>query len=335
MACDIIIPVYNRKDLTKGCLESIYANTEIPFRLILIDNNSGPETRNYLEDFTAKHQNSVLVKNAENLGWVKAVNKGMKLSDAGYILLINNDTVVRTVGWLSKLIKVTDMHTDIGLVNPHFQSKVEAFPGSPFVETDFCRGYCILIKRSVIEKIGLLDEAYGLGYYDDDDYSVRAIRAGFRCVRANNVFVEHLGDSTFSDIFRDEKRRALHEANKQLFYSKWGRRLRLLFVLTAGVDKKTASGLFFSLARRQHIINLWNAGEPLLLEHINIREHRLSSMSYISLLTDLSLNMFKRKTKRYDMIFVNLKDTGRIIDLVDSKSKNSNAVRSTQYAVRI
>jgi GT2 family glycosyltransferase len=321
MICDIIIPVYNRLDLTKKCLESICANTDSQFHLILIDNNSDLETRSYLEEFASKHQNSVLVRNEENTGWVKAVNQGMGLSKSPYLLLMNNDTAVRTDGWLLKLINVAEISPDIGLVNPHFQAKVEFFPDRPFIETDFCRGYCMLIKRSVADRIGLLDEAYGLGYYDDDDYSVRAIRAGFRCVRANDVFVEHVGDSTFSDILKDEKRRALHEANKQLFYSKWGKRLRLLFVLTRIPDRKAACDLFFALARKQHIVYLWNAAKPLRLEHINIREHRLSGLSCISLLADLLLNVFKKKTKRYNKIFMDTRDAGRVIRLVDSAAK--------------
>jgi len=78
----------------------------------------------------------------------------------------------------------------------------------------------------VIEKIGPLDEAYGLGYYDDDDYSMRAVEAGFRCVKANGVFVEHLRDSTFSALYAEDKRRQLHEKNKDSFTRNGGKGLR-------------------------------------------------------------------------------------------------------------
>lgn len=339
--CDIVIPVFNRPDLTKSCLDSIYEQTDIRFGLILIDNNSGPETKEYLRSFASTHDNVLLIRNEENLGWVKAVNQGIGASEAPFVCVMNNDTVVRTGGWLSKMTDVAMMEHDIGLVNPHFQAKKGVFSDGPFIEVDFCRGYCMLIKRNVIEKIGLFDESYGLGYYDDDDYSVRAIRAGFGCVRANGVLVEHVGDCTFCDMFREKKRLELHENNKRLFYSRWGRRLKLLFVLTKDHDRKIVSDLFFSLARRQHIIYVWNAGKPLLLRHINIREKRIPAVLHYFIFLALCLNRIKKETKRYGMIFTDkmrlkemaskmfsgiyyfdlIKGDNRIKDLVESASR--------------
>lgn len=340
--CDIIIPVFNRLGLTKDCLKSICDNTTISYNLILIDNNSDAETKKNLENFSALNNNVFLIRNQNNIGWIKAVNQGLRLSVSPYVCIMNNDTVVKTRGWLSKLIEVSEMEPDIGLVNPRFEIKNELESKKPFIEIDFCRGYCILIKRKVIEKVGLLDESYGLGYYDDDDYSVRAIRTGFRCIRANEVFVEHLGDATFSALFKDEKRYALHERNKHLFYSKWGRRLKLVFVLTKDVERPKLSDTLFSLARRQHIIYLWSPANPLRLEHINIREKILPKFFYnLSILFNLYFNKLKKRSKRYDAVFVDNprlnsilsrtgphiyyvdveKDTDRIVKIIDSISR--------------
>ncbi len=302
--CDIIIPVCNRPDLTKSCLNSICEHTSIQFGLILIDNNSGPETKDYLRSFASTHENVLLLRNEENLGWVKAVNQGISASESSFVCVMNNDTVVRTGEWLSKMIDVADSAYDIGLVNPHFQAKKGVFSDGPFIEVDFCRGYCMLIKKNVAEKVGLFDESYGLGYYDDDDYSVRAIQAGFRCVRANGVFVEHVGDSTFSDMFRQTKRLELHEKNKKLFYSKWGRRLKVLFILTKDRNEKSASDTLFSLARNQHIIYLWNSASPLNLRHINIREKAFPRFFRgIIFALALYMNKIKKTAKQYSAIF--------------------------------
>ncbi|OGW84689.1 MAG: hypothetical protein A2987_06560 [Omnitrophica bacterium RIFCSPLOWO2_01_FULL_45_10] len=312
--CDIIIPVFNRLDVTKNCLGSIYERTDTESNLILIDNGSDRETRDFLDSLYVSHQaqadakkkirEAIVIHNNSNKGWVKAVNQGLKLSLSPYICIMNNDTVVRTDDWLSKLIDVAELEKEIGLVNPRFDIKKKIESGKRFVEIDFCRGYCILIKRSVVEKIGLFDESYGLGYYDDDDYSVRASREGFKCVRANEVFVEHLRDSTFSALFEDRERRALHENNKTLFYSKWGRRLKIVFIVSKTVNENKLSHILFSLARKQHIVYLWNPVNTVPFEHINIRQHAFPRLFYRPFFpTVVFFNKMKKEPKRYNLVF--------------------------------
>jgi GT2 family glycosyltransferase len=311
---DIIIPVYNQADLTKNCLESIVVHSDLPYRLILIDNASGDETRKSLEDFARSHKNTTLLRNQENLGWVKAVNQGIKLATSPYLCIMNNDTVVRTQAWLSKMIAVAEMAGDTGLVNPMFELKRELGDNKPFIEIDFCRGYCVLIKRAVIDKIGGLDEAYGLGYYDDDDFSVRAIRAGFKCVRANEIVVEHLKDSTFTELFKDDVRRSLHEKNKQLFYTRWGKRLKIVFIASKNSDRASLEDTLLFLARRQHIVYVWNRGMPLGLQHINIRERSFPSfLPPIVFELALSMNETRKEAKRYSMIFVDDQKLGSVL----------------------
>jgi hypothetical protein len=124
-------------------------------------------------------------------------------------------------------------------------------------------------------------------------------------VRANDVFVEHLGDSTFSELFKDDKRRELHEKNKALFYSRWGRRLKLLFIITKRTDcPDPLSRMMFSMARNQHIVYLWRLERPLDLQHINIRERFFPGI-FGDTLFDMAVffNNRKKQEKRYDMIF--------------------------------
>jgi GT2 family glycosyltransferase len=309
-SCDIVIPVFNKPEITAACLESIVKYTHSPYRIILIDNGSDEKTKNFLTDFKASHDNTLLIRSEDNLGWVRAVNRGIELSKAPYVCIMNNDTVVETDDWLARLISIAETEPDIGLVNPEFgdekKSSIPAQPSArPFIEIDFCRGYCIVIKRAVIDRIGGLDEAYGLGYYDDDDYSIRAIRAGFRCVRAGGVTVRHLRDSTFSAMFADERRRDLHQKNKELFYAKWGKRLRVVFILTKNADRKKVFDLLIGLARRQHIVYLWNMTAPLGIEHINIRERggwALFPKTACAVL--LGFNSMKKEAKRYNIVFV-------------------------------
>jgi GT2 family glycosyltransferase len=289
----------------------------------LIDNASDAETKKVLSDFKVSKDNIRVIENIDNLGWVRAVNQALRLSEAPYVVMMNNDTIVRTDGWLSGLIGIAESSGKIGLVNPYFKAKRLATAGAeePFIETDFCRGYCVLIKRAVIDKIGLLDESYGLGYYDDDDYSVRAIRAGFRCVRANNVFVEHLGDATFTAVMRDEKRWSLHERNKRLFYSKWGRRLRVVFIVTRDIPARSVSDLLFTAARKQHIVYLWSINGPFRLKHTSIMERTFPKpFQNLVFLAMLFLNRFKKKAKRYDIVFTDDKLLSAILPMTACKT---------------
>ncbi len=306
ISCDIIIPVLNKPDLTAGCLDSISKHTHSPYRIIIIDNASDADTKKFLDGFKKTHENTILITNVENAGWVKAVNQGIRASDAPYVCVMNNDTVVETGDWLAKLIAVAESEAGIGLVNPNFEVKCgcACCHEKPYTEIDFCRGYCIVIKRAVIGKIGGLDEAYGLGYYDDDDFSVRAIRAGFTCVKANAVTVLHLGDSTFSELFADQRRRALHQKNKELFYAKWGRRLRVLFIVTKDADRKKMADLLVGLARRQHKVYVWNTTAPFSVEHTSIRERSFRKMFFPVLFKiAVLMNISKKAEKRYNVIF--------------------------------
>jgi len=303
--CDIIIPVFNQLELTRNCLKSIEENTDIPYSFIIVDNASGDDTKKFLKDFSSSRSNVSLIENKENLGWVKAVNQALKLSASGYVCIMNNDTVVKTKGWLSGMIEVAESADDIGLVNPKFCIKKEINFEKLFTEVDFCRGYCVLIKRAVIDKIGFLDEAYGLGYYDDDDYSVRAITAGYRCVRANSVVVLHLKDCTFSALFEDSRRRELHEANKRLFYSKWGKRLKLIFIIGRTPESGDIPALLLKLARKQHVIDIWNLSSPLRIEHTSIREKILPRAvgGIIAPMLILS-EKIRKPSRRHDLTFV-------------------------------
>lgn len=311
-ACDIIIPVFDQLEMTRNCLESIRERTHSPCNLIVIDNNSNSQTKAFLRDFGSENGSVKIVTNDGNLGWVRAVNQGMRLSASPYICIMNNDTVVDTDDWLSRMIAVAEMDPEIGLVNPRFEIKTELRSDSAFIEIDFCRGYCILIKRAVMERIGLLDEEYGMGYYDDDDYSVRAIRAGFKCVRANGVLVRHLRDTTFSSVFTDKKRRELHEKNKKLFYSKWGRRLKIVLINTRGIEK-ALSDIAMALARRQHVVYVWSR-RPVDLGHINIRQRTAPGLFFNWVFaSDLALNNTKKGTKRYDLVFFDDRSIERLV----------------------
>jgi GT2 family glycosyltransferase len=243
MKCDIIIPVWNQLSFTKDCIESIRKNTSGECGLIIIDNASGEETKNYLEGLKSSGKLPLkLIRNNENLGFVKAVNQGMSASDAPFVCLLNNDTIV-TKDWLEEMIAVADSSADIGIVNPSsnnlgqkpadgepvdlYAEKIRQFSGQS-VELGAAIGFCMLIKREVMQKIGFFDEIYGMGNFEDTDFSRKAVREGYKCVRACGAYVYHRESSSFGKVktFNEDFNR-----NKEIFEFRWGKPKRIAYIL--------------------------------------------------------------------------------------------------------
>lgn len=243
MKCDIIIPVWNQLIFTRDCIDSIRRNTVGGYRLIIVDNASGDETRGYLEGLEASGELPLkLIRNNENLGFVKAVNQGILASDAPFVCLLNNDTIV-TKGWLGEMVAVAEASADIGIVNPSsnnlgqkpsdgepvdlYAEKIRQYSGQ-FAELGAAIGFCMLIKREVINKIGLFDEIYGMGNFEDTDFSRKAVKEGYKCVRACGAYVYHRESSSFKKVktFDGDFNR-----NKEIFEFRWGKPRRIAYIL--------------------------------------------------------------------------------------------------------
>jgi GT2 family glycosyltransferase len=242
MRCDIVMPVWNNKEVTSRCIDSIFDNTHCDYRLIIIDNASDAPTRLYLEQLKSSRPEAVLlITNQENLGFTKAVNQGMRAASADFVCIANNDIIVSD-GWLQEMMQVAQSHKDIGIVNPatnfgkkkpsnitYQQYAVQMTKGKEgrFSETASPVAFCYLIKKEVIDKIGLLDERFSPGYFEDTDYAIRARRAGYKSVFAEGAFVFHPEHTSF-------KKRGFNRLFKQSeekFYQMYPRPERVLYVL--------------------------------------------------------------------------------------------------------
>ena len=272
MKCDIIIPIWNNLEYTRDCLNGIVNNTTYPYRLILIDNASDAPTRDYLDSFEKQMGQRgapevVLIRNSQNLGYVKAVNQGLRISDATYVCVYNNDTVPAP-GWLERMVDFAEAHEDVGLINPlcdgHGDTPIEAYAQSltknkgTYMEMNQCQGFCMLIKRELIDKIGYLDEAFGIGGYDDTDYSMRAHTAGYRCVAIYDSYVYHRQHASFNKAGNREE---WVQRNRKIYYDKWGKHLRVgvALALDDGDEEKIKRVVSFvyGLAREWSWVHLW------------------------------------------------------------------------------
>lgn len=237
----IIILAWNQLQFTQTCLESINRNTPEPYQLIMVDNGSTDGTVPWLREMTRADSRIQVIENADNRGFAAGCNQGIKTAQGEYILLLNNDTVV-TSGWLAGMRELLDHFPDAGIVGPMTNRasgvqvvadvgyrSLEELPSwvKGFRENNRYRvipqrrivGFCMLFKRELVEKIGFLDESFGPGNYEDDDYCLRAELAGYRNLVAGDIFIHHEGGATFSGNRLD--RGGENRKNRSLFTQKW------------------------------------------------------------------------------------------------------------------
>jgi GT2 family glycosyltransferase/tetratricopeptide (TPR) repeat protein/2-polyprenyl-3-methyl-5-hydroxy-6-metoxy-1,4-benzoquinol methylase len=232
----IVMLTNNQLEYTKLCLSSIRCRTDEPYEVIIVDNGSTDGTVDYLRNVDGVR----LIVNPENRGFPAAVNQGIAAARGDYILLLNNDCIV-TTGWLARLLAAIESAPDVGLAGPCSNcvsgeqqiavdyeqlSDVDGFAwewakrqAGRRVETDRLVAFCLLVKRSVIDRIGVLDERFGLGNFEDDDFCRRALAAGFKAVIAQDAFVHHFGSVTFRAMGIDFA--SLLHHNQRLFQEKW------------------------------------------------------------------------------------------------------------------
>ena len=267
--CDIVIPIWNEPERTLRCLESLLAKTEEPVRLLLIDNGSNRPTQDLLERFRNQSRLPVeILRNETNLGFIKAVNQGIRAGRSPWVCLLNNDTVL-TRGWLTEMLQVGGSDPRIGLINPTSnslgfhadQTPLEDYAASlrsqsgKRTELSIALGFCLLVRRSLLEQVGLLDESFGMGNFDDDDLSRRVKALGLICVRACGAYVYHEEKVSFRNLPSWERE---FEQNRRRFEEKWGRRLRILWSVegenTPTVQVQTNAAV--ELARQGHWVTL-------------------------------------------------------------------------------
>jgi GT2 family glycosyltransferase len=234
---DIILPVYDGVEQTQACIKSVLQSRSCnsSFKELILIDDCGPsaELRNYLQRVAAEEENVVLVQNTENLGFVRSVNRGLQFSSLGDVVLLNSDTLVNG-SWLDRLSRQAHTESDIGTVTPFSNNAtICSFPDLkghrdlPYesslreldsacaeanrlraVEVPTAVGFCMLIKRACLDETGELDEAFGAGYGEENDFCLRASRHGWRHILAGDIFVFHEGEASFGSRSSEHRGRA-------------------------------------------------------------------------------------------------------------------------------
>lgn len=174
----IILLNWNSLEFLKNCLRLIEKNTSLPYSIIIVDNGSTDDSIEYLS--TLKHQ-TILLK--ENTGFPKGMNTGILHANKNDNIVLLNVDAEPQHGWLEEIYNTYKKFNKIGLIGPlgnNLPSQYQAINSvSQDTQVFILMFYCVFISRELINKIGLLDERYGLGGYDDNDFSYRSVLAGF------------------------------------------------------------------------------------------------------------------------------------------------------------
>jgi GT2 family glycosyltransferase/tetratricopeptide (TPR) repeat protein len=239
----VIVLTYNNWDYTSACLAALCRHSDYPnLEIIVVDNASTDQTRDNLHRLALQDSRFRIVFNDTNLGFAGGNNVGLRLARGDFMVLLNNDTIV-TRGWVRDLIRPMQLDPAIGLTGPltnaigneqKVKRAYDSVDEMPAWARRFVRGrlrrtfeagnlafFCVAIRRSVLEEVGLLDDVYGLGFFEDDDYSRRAKRANYKLIIVDDVFVHHHLSASYSALgsaASDE----LMARNKAIFEQRWG-----------------------------------------------------------------------------------------------------------------
>ena len=264
----IILLNYNGYKDTLKCIKSIQENEKsLNYKIIVVDNNSKDDSIKML----SKIEDIILIQRDINDGFAGGNNVGIKYAlnkfNSKYILLLNNDTEILQNS-ISKMLSSFEKDSETGIVTCKLlkskeKEKIDCFGGKinwnkvigdfNYVKqegnlyySDICSGACMLIKKEVIEKVGYLSEDYFM-YFEDLDYSVRVIEAGYRIQVVPDAIIYHKGGGTAGDASPFAIK--WNTRNRIIFYKKFKKYTNKIYFLA-----------FFSITRiiyfLKYIINL-------------------------------------------------------------------------------
>jgi len=276
--CDIVMPVYNGLTYVKDCIFSLreFTNSD-DYHLFIIDDHSDSVTAGYLRDCATDRVHVTLHRNLSNMGFVKSCNLGISMGTAPFVTLLNSD-VVLTPGWLERLMECAETEADIASVNPltNYASQISLpmVAGGNFLGMDEVLrihsprnfpdvvtgvGFCMMLRRSALEEVGLLDEVFGKGYCEDSDLCMRLTARGYRTVVADNVYVYHRGRGAFTD--RTER----YRTNRIIFDERWTKEYKCQFrAFKKARPLGPVRGLFPSKKRWDPLPASWVAGREII-----------------------------------------------------------------------
>lgn len=241
---DIIIPVFNALDDVKKCLKSVTESDQDQIHTVFVVNDgSDQETTKWLENFCNNKKPFKLINNPHNIGYTKTVNIGLSQAQSDYVITLNSDTIIPQ-NLIGSMLACFSSDPSIGVVGPlsnaaswqnvpnligddgrfaintipfnldtnEFNHLVNRASTRSFPAVEFVNGFCFMVKKAVLDRIGLLDEdAFPMGYGEENDLCLRVSEAGYKLAIADNCYVFHAKSKSFGNERKTELSKLGHQ----------------------------------------------------------------------------------------------------------------------------
>jgi len=223
----IIVPIFNAYDDTKDCLDSVLLYTDYRHKILLMDDASNDQRVAELTNkLSCQYSHITYFRHTENVGFVRNCNVAFNISEQTEdVVLLNSDTIV-TPNWLEKLILAAYSSSNISTVTPltnngticsvpnwleenkipegydivSFSKLIETISLTKYPRVPTAVGFCMYIKRKVLDEVGYFDEVnFGKGYGEENDFCCRASHAGYYHIVDDSTFVYHAGSKSFGE----------------------------------------------------------------------------------------------------------------------------------------
>jgi GT2 family glycosyltransferase len=225
----------------KLCLASVLQNPDRPTELVVVDNGSRDGTTEYLRALARLHPTLRVIFNEENAGFAAGINHALATAGGDIVIFLNDDTVVPP-GWLSRLGRhledprlgllgaVTNRSADEAEIRTKYRTYGEFLEFAESIARSRARMrrdvsgltmFCAAMRRTVYEEIGELDERFGPGLFEDDDYVRRVRDAGLVVACAEDVLVHHFGGATTGRLAESGGYGRLFRENRRRYEEKW------------------------------------------------------------------------------------------------------------------
>ena len=218
----VIIPTHRAERFIGDCLKSLFRSTYTDFETILVDDCSTDSTVKIVEDGYPQVR---IIRLNKNLGFARAANAGMRASDADYLVLLNDDTVVDP-GWLEELVKCAREHPRAAMVGSKIyypdgntlqhaggmlypnggayhlgDGEVDHGHHDTLRAVEYCTGAALLLKRGLIDRVGYFYPRFK-GYYDEADMAWKARKLGYEILYNPGAVITHYTSQTYGRSFR-------------------------------------------------------------------------------------------------------------------------------------
>lgn len=241
----LVLTVYNAPQDVAFCLESLEKSVDFSkVEFVIVDDASEEETRLLLQNFAEKHEQVRVIHHTENKGYLHSANDGISACSSDIITLLNSDTYI-SVGFSERILACFSSDEKIGVASPilahgnpfsvppqlggcvldkeslvrrleDMEAKarkiVPVYPDIVFPD-----GACFSMHKACLERVGLFDGRYSPGYFEELDFCMRAVEAGYRTVFIDNLYVYHKSHASFGKKKTSEYMRR----NRNLFYDSW------------------------------------------------------------------------------------------------------------------